>query len=35
MDKIYVLKLYVSACIKPIVAEVFPNTDAGRRDAED
>ena len=35
MDKIYVLKLYVSACVKPIVAEVFPNTDGGRRDAED
>lgn len=35
MDKIYVLKLYVSACVKPIVAEVFPNTDDGRRDAED
>lgn len=35
MDKIYVLKLYASACVKPIVAGVFPNTDDGRRDAED
>lgn len=35
MDKIYVLKLCVSACVKPIVVEVFPNTDDGRRDAED
>ena len=35
MDKIYVIKLYTSTVIRPSVVEVFPNTDSGRKDAED
>lgn len=35
MNQIYVIKLYTSTIVKPSVVEVFPNTDAGRRDAED
>lgn len=35
MNQIYVIKLYTSTVIRPSVVEVFPNTDSGRKDAED
>lgn len=35
MNQIYVIKLYTSTVIRPNVVEVFPNTDSGRKDAED
>lgn len=35
MDKIYVLRMYTSTIVKPNVVEIFPNTDNGRKDAED
>lgn len=35
MNQIYIIKLYASTTVKPSVAEVFPNTDSGRKDAED
>ena len=35
MNQIYVIKLYTSTVIRPNVVKVFPNTDSGRKDAED
>lgn len=35
MNQIYVIKLYTSTVIRPNVVEIFPNTDSGRKDAED
>ena len=35
MNQIYVIKLYTSTVVRPSVVEVFPNTDSGRKDAED
>lgn len=35
MNQIYVIKLYASTVVRPNVVEVFPNTDSGRKDAED
>lgn len=35
MNQIYVIKLYTSTVVRPNVVEVFPNTDSGRKDAED
>lgn len=34
VNQIFVVKVYASNTVKPILVEVFPNTEIGLRDAE-
>lgn len=34
VNQLFVVKMYVSNAVKPILVEVFPNTEIGLRDAE-